>query len=596
MNLLKKPYRISARFASPMILLGASVFSACTADLRAPGGSGDDRNGLSSSGDGDGDGDGDSDVAGVGAMGSGAPGTGGGGTSTVSPLAPDAARGGLRRLTPAQYHRALTDLLGNIGEPYPIEGLPAGAELLAVSASTTAVTTKGVEDFEKATDAALDAVFADATRGQELVGCASATWDAPCATEFINRFGRRAFRRPITPEELTRYLGLGEIVTTETRSFTDGARAITSALLQSPHFLYRVELGEPGVAETSLTAFEKASRISFLLWGVTPDDTLLDAAASGALDTKDGRATQVARLLQAPDQSNSLGLPNGIDDLASDLLALDSVFMMTRDTELFPELTPTLRQAMRDEMVLLFQDIAMNGSEDLLQLFDTRTTFVNEELGALYGIDVTGPTLQKATHPDGVPRSGILTAALILSAHDKRTETSPTRRGAFISSAFSCVVIPDPPPGIETALPEPPEGVVLSRRERLGDHVANPVCANCHDLMDPVGLSLENFDALGRYRTTDEYALTIDATGEFEGVPYGTPAELGPLMRASEQVRECFVRRIYSYATGRIQNEFDSVQVERLTGALPAGQIPFRQLMTDLLTSDELYEISSGTP
>lgn len=554
--------RFGVALAFP-VMLGSAYLTACTAELGGAGDAADSGAGASTPG--------------------GGSGASTGGTS-ADPGLPQP--GGLRRLTPSQYHRALVDLLGDIGEPQVVEALPAGAELIEISASTTAISPTGVENFEKAANAALETVYASAGRRDAFVGCSPEQWNDACVQDFVARVGLNAWRRPVAQEELERYLELGRTVATETGLASEGTRAIVSAILQSPYFLYRVELGE-GASSSELSPYEMASRMSFLLWGAAPDSQLLEAAANGALDSPEGRAVEAQRLL------DSERFSDGISDLATDLLSLDSVFMMSKDLNLFPELTPSLRQAMRDELLLLFQNVALSPEQDLLGLLDTRRTFVNEELGALYGISVSGPEMQLAEHPNEIPRSGILTSALLLSARDKRTETSPTRRGEFVSAVFSCLEVPPPPPGVDTALPEPAEGVSMTRRERLAAHLVSPSCASCHLLTDPVGLSFENFDALGKYRTRDESGLEIDASGAFEGTPYSSPAELGRMMRESERVRECFFERIYRYATGREENAFDSAQVASLSETLADGQVPFKSLMVALVTSSEFYEISA---
>lgn len=529
-------------------------------------------------------------TGGTNGIGTAGQGTGGSAVVGVPPAGATPAAGQFRRLSPEQYGRAMRDLLGPIAALPAVEAFPAGDSLKAISASITAVSPAGVEHFETASTAALELVFADTARRDALVGCAPAAWDAACATTFLQSFGRRAWRRPLAADEVTRYLALGAAQSAAYGTFADGVRAMVSALLQSPNFVYRPELGSgvpaPGATWSRFSGYETASRLSFLLWGTIPDEQLLNAAQSGALDTPAGLQVEAQRLLA------SQRLVDGVNDMVDDMLALESVFLMSKDASLFPQLTTTLRQAMREEILMLFRDVAITRGADMLELFDTKATFVNEELGALYGIPVTGTAMVAAQHPAGVPRAGILTSALLLSVQDKRHQTSPTRRGAFVRKVLTCETIPDPPDNVQTIIPDPPAGTILSRKALLASHITTPACAACHSLMDPVGLAFENFDALGKYRTNEENGLVIDPSGQFDGTPFTTPAEMGSLMRQSAKVRDCMVRRVYRYAMGRKENAYDEAQIAALSQAFVTGGQRFSPLLMNLVQNDGFLNVS----
>ncbi len=520
----------------------------------------------------------------------GTTGTGGSSVVGVPPAGAVPAAGQFRRLSPEQYGRAMRDLLGQIDALPPVEAFPAGDSLKAIAASITAVSPTGVEHFETASTAALELVFADATRRDALIGCAPAAWDAACATTFLQSFGRRAWRRPLEAVEVTRYLALGAAQSAAYGTFADGVRAMASALLQSPNFLYRPELGTgvplQGATWSRFSGYETASRLSFLLWGTIPDEQLLAAAESGALNTPAGLQTEAQRLI------SSSRLVDGVSDMVDDMLALESVFLMSKDASLFPQLTTSLRQAMREEILMLFRDVAITRGGDMLELFDTKATFVNEELGALYGIPVTGTAMVAAQHPAGIPRAGILTSALLLSVQDKRHQTSPTRRGAFVRKVLTCEEIPDPPDDVQTVIPDPPAGTIVSRKALLASHVTKPSCAGCHSLMDPVGLAFENFDALGKFRTNEENGLVIDASGQFDGTPFNTPAELGALMRQSDKVRDCMVRRVYRYTMGHKENAYDDAQIAALSAAFGSAGRRFSPLLMSLVQNDGFLNVS----
>jgi Protein of unknown function (DUF1592)/Protein of unknown function (DUF1588)/Protein of unknown function (DUF1595)/Protein of unknown function (DUF1585) len=499
------------------------------------------------------------------------------------------AAGHLRRLSAVQFNRSLKDLLGPTGTLPAIEESPASANLKAIGASVTAVSAQGVEEFETATNAAVDALFTDPARRAAFVGCAPATWDEACARAFLTAFGLRAWRRPLTADETTRYLTLGQQEAQDAGNFAEGAHAIASALLQSPNFLYRVELGATPAAGQRFgqyTPFETATRLSYLLWSTTPDQQLLTAAANGGLATPDGIRAEEQRLIASP------RLVDGLDDMVDDLLALDNVALMAKDPKLYPQLTPTLRVAMRGEVLKMFEDTALTRDADLMELFDTNRTFVNAELGKLYGITVTGTDLVAAQHPAGTPRAGLLTTAAVLTVQDKQYQTSPTRRGAFFRRTFVCEQIPDPPPNVNVNIQPPPAGVVLSRRELLSGHAKDASCAGCHSKMDSIGLAFENFDAMAIYRTKDENGATVDPSGSYDGTPFAGPRELGALLRASDKARDCMARRIYRFAMGREETAYDEVQIKQLGAAFAAGGQRFRPYLASLIGSDGFMNVS----
>jgi hypothetical protein len=517
----------------------------------------------------------------------GAAGTGGGGH--VEPDLGLPATGQLRRLSAAQFDRSLRDLLGATGALPAVEESPASANLKAIGAGLTALSPKGVEQFEAATNTAIDAVFADTARRDALVGCAPAAWDEACARTFLQSFGRKAWRRPLTDAEVTRYLTLGQQETTDAGQFSEGARAMVSALLQSPNFLYRVELGGPLLAGKTwghYTGYETATRLSYLLWSTTPDQQLLAAAESGALATPEGIKKEAQRLIDSP------RIVDGLNDMVDDLLALDGVSLMAKDPKVFPQLTPTLRQAMRAEVLGMFKDVALDRDADLMELFDTKRTFANEELGKLYGISLTGTTMVAAQHPASMPRAGLLTTAAILTVQDKQNQTSPTRRGAFFRKTFVCEHIPDPPANVDVNIKPPPPGVVMSRRQLLSGHAVDISCSGCHNLMDPIGLAFENFDAMGVYRTNEENGLAIDPAGTFDKQMFSGPQELGALLRQSTKARDCMARRIYRFATGREENNYDDDQVKQLSQAFAAGGQRFRAYLANLIVSEGFMNVS----
>jgi hypothetical protein len=227
-----------------------------------------------------------------------------------------------------------------------------------------------------------------------------------------------------------------------------------------------------------------------------------------------------------------------------------------------------------------------------MELFDTKRTFANEELGKLYGISLTGSSMVPAQHPASVPRSGLLTTAAILTVQDKQNQTSPTRRGAFFRKVFVCEHIPDPPANVDVNIKPPPPGVVLSRRQLLSGHATDISCSGCHNLMDPIGLAFENFDAMGAYRTKEENGLPIDPAGTFDKQPFSGPQELGALLRQSPKARDCMARRMYRFATGREENNYDDAQIMQLAQSFAAAGQRFRPFLASLIASEGFLNVS----
>lgn len=524
-----------------------------------------------------------STAGGPGAAGSG-PGTAGAGGSTTAPGEFSPAPGGFKRLTTSEYLASVRALLGDVtvGELEPDTFLEGFAK---VGSAHVAVSLNGVEKYELAAEAATQQVFGDAARRSALVGCTpSGTGDATCFASFIGRFGRLAFRRPLTDGEQQRYVALAGSVATTLDDANAALRLTTKALLLSPYFLYRNERGlaDPSGKWWRYSSQELAGSLAYFLTNSTPDGALLDAADRDELASVEGIRAQATRLLGAPAGRESVA------NFATELFRLAVVGSRAKDPGMFPQYTPALQAAMQREVPSLFQSLVFDQRGSALQLFTTRQTFVNAELATLYGLDATGLTStswQPVTLPETGLRAGLLGTGAFLSLNANQKEGSPTHRGKFIRQFLMCQEIPDPPPDVSTVIEDPPPGVVLTKREKLSAHREQPVCAGCHQLMDPMGLTLENFDAIGAFRQT-EHGLPIDATGDFDGTPFNGPLELGKLLAQSPTTAECLVRNLYRYATGHAETAGEEPLIVDLTARFAAGGHDFQNLMVDLVTSD----------
>ncbi len=523
--------------------------------------------------------------------GSNGSGSGSGGGVNAGPL-PDFEphTGLLRRLTRAQFRNAVLDLLGvevNAGE---LEADSYDGDFSVIGATTVVTSDVGVERYHSTLEAAVDAVFADAERRETLVGCTPTAAQDPCLQSFVERLGRRAWRRPLTTDEVARVMGVVETATTELESPVEGARWATVALLTSPHFLYRPELGEPASTGTALrlSGYEMASRLAFLLWNTLPDEALLLAAEQGALSTPEGVLAAVDRLLSVPAGREAAKA------FAEDYMRLDRIATQPKDPELFPEYGPALREGMVRDVREIWATIAIDDDASLLDVFSTNKVLANGNLARLYGLDDTGldeSTFKLFELPADSPRAGVLSKPGFLSQFANQKEGSPTLRGKFIREAIMCGHVPAPPGAVALELPETLD-TPSTKRERLELHSTNKTCATCHAYMDPLGLPLETFDAIGRYRTTEQ-GLTIDSSGEFDGVPVADAHELGTVMSSSETVATCLARKYYSYAVGHKVRKVDEVVVQSLAEAFEASGYRFGALIRDIVVTDAFWTVTA---
>ncbi len=470
----------------------------------------------------------------------------------------------LHRLTREEYRNTLRDLMPE-GTPIP-DALEVDTFIhgfSTVGGSELTIPPLAAEQYENAAIAVASAVFDDEGRRGALLGCEPTSADDACTTGFIADFGRRAFRRALSAEEEAAFAALAADVGARLRSPVEGLRWTLVAILQSPDFLFRVELGEADPGDTSryrYTSTEMASRLSYLLWRSTPDAQLLDAGERGALVTDDGLRREVQRMLDDPRAAPALS------SFFGELISLQRLDAVAKDPDLYPEWTPSLRAAMRQELELLFAEIALDDGADFRDLFDTDVTFVDAELAALYDLPPPTEDFERTILPPEAQRGGLLGRAGILALFSHATLTSPTKRGRFVRMGLLCEDIPPPPPGVDTTLAEDAETGPQTLRERLEEHRANPACASCHERMDPIGFALERFGPLGEYRET-EGGLPIDTATDLDGEAVADAAELGAVLAEDDRLAGCVARRLYRYATGHLEEEGEEVVVASLTDA-----------------------------
>lgn len=508
------------------------------------------------------------------------------------PAAPAPAT--LRRLTTSQYVDTVNDLFGEgLVLPTSLEPDLVVDGLLAVGAGQVAISPLGVEQYESAAYLLAEQVVADPERRAALVPCEPAgVTDDLCADAFVRSFGRLAWRRPLTDEEAAALVVVANAAAGTLGDFWSGLSYALAGLLQSPHFLYRVEIGLGG----SFTDHELASRTSYLLWNGPPDEELLDLADEGRLADADERRAQVERMLADPRARR------GVRTFFDEMLGLWELDALTKDPTVFVHWSDQVGPSAREETLAVVEDLAFGrpsqgGSGppgDLRDLLITRSTHLDRTLAAIYA--VPAPTLDgfaAADLPADGPRAGLLGQVSFLAREAHPVSTSVTRRGQFVRETLLCQVIPPPPANVDTSIPEPSPDLP-TMRDRVAVHLEDPVCASCHQITDPVGLALEHFDGIGLYRETDG-GYAIDASGELDGEAFDDALGLAWAVRNHPDLARCFATTALRYAQGHALSEPEEDLAAWHTQGFAAADHAWPELLADLVAS-EAFALAGEAP
>ncbi len=407
--------------------------------------------------------------------------------------------------------------------------------------------------------------------------------DAELATrQVIDRLASRAFRRIADRADGDRLVALAMSVQNEGDSFEESIRVALQAILISPKFLFRVEppsAGTPPEKTRDLDDFELATRLSYFLWSSMPDDQLLQLAMHGQLRASDNLEKQVKRMIT---HKHSKAL---VENFAGQWLTLRKLREFKPNERLYPKWNDRVRRLVEHETMAFFAGV-MRGDMSVLRLLDGDFTYMNEELAEFYGIPGVQGDHFRLVSLAGTPRGGLLTQASILAVTSNPTRTSPVRRGKWILDNLLATPPPPAPPGV----PELEEKGELSGslRSRLEQHRSDPACANCHKLMDPLGFSLENFDAIGQYRT-HERGTAIDASGQLpDGSVVRGADELREtlLSRNQDQFVRCLTEKMLTYALGRGLEYYDQCAVDKIVEELEKNDYRFGTLLMEIVRSD----------
>ena len=405
---------------------------------------------------------------------------------------------------------------------------------------------------------------------------------AACARSILSRLGRLAYRRPLEAPEIDRLLGFYEEGSRD-GGFESGIELALRFMLASPQFIFRLETEPDDLAAGAVypvSDLDLASRLSFFLWSSIPDDELLAVAQRGELGAPGELRRQVRRMLADP-RASAL-----VENFAGQWLYLRNLANTHPDPPTFPDFDDNLRRALQRETELFFESV-MAEDRSILDLLTADYTFLNERLARHYGIPgIYGDRFRRVAVTDDA-RRGILGHGSLLTVTSYATRTSPVLRGKWILENLLGSPPPPPPPDVPD-LEDAGSAEGLSIRERLEQHRANPACAACHARMDPYGFGLENFDAIGRWRSNGPRGEAIDASDVLpDGTAFNGPSELREaILRRPESFVETFTRKLLTYAAGRGMEYYDAPAVRRIIRAAAADDYRFSALVDGVVTSD----------
>jgi hypothetical protein len=504
----------------------------------------------------------------------------------------------LRRLTHSQYNNTVRDLLNDQSAPanqFPAEDFVNGFKNQYQAQSLSPL-------LVEAYSAAAERLARNAFQGGDqrgLIPCkpsaksARSAQSAACRARFVSEFGLKAFRRPLGLAEQKRY---EELFKRET-DFFKGAMIVVEAMLQSPHFLFRLD----ETTDPKLKPYVTAGRLSYALWDSMPDAALLEMAARGELSTPGSIEAAARRMLADPRARSSL------DEFVSQWMRFDRLLTATKDRRRYSNFTREAAAAMTEETRSFIADLVWND-RNFMDAFTADYSFINADLAAIYGVPAPAREFDRVEFPTESERAGLLGQSLFLALTAKPDDTSPTARGLFIREQFLCQHVSEPPPGVNTNLPDITEAKPQTNRERLREHVTNPSCSTCHNLIDPIGFGFEKFDAIGARRDKfkllffgddDEdgrrakprtVELEMNTAGYVAGIPdskFSSPRELGAVLARSPQCQECLVKQYFRYTSGRMETQADRHLIRKVTEDFRRSQFRFKELIISLIRSRE---------
>lgn len=491
----------------------------------------------------------------------------------------------MHRLNQTEYRNTTRDLLGTQLDPaanFPADDVSFGFDNISQVLSVSPLL---FELYEQAAQELAAEVLNTGIR-DSIVFCDPSL--ASCRSDVFRELASRAWRRPASEEEVTRLQNLFDVALNEGEGVEEGLELAMRGILLSPHFIYRPELDDDplSVQPRLLNDYELASRLSYFLWSSMPDQTLFEAAADGSLRDVTELGAQVDRMLSDP-KAQAL-----VDNFAGQWLRIRSLEDHVPDYASFPEWDGALRDAMGQEAKLFFSEF-LRGNVSMDELLLTDFTFLNDRLAEHYGLPFDlGSQLERVDLDANDPRFGLLTLGSLLTVTSTPIRTSPVKRGVWILEQLLCSEPPPPPPGVEGL----PAGDMSSGslRDRLELHRADPTCASCHNLMDPLGLGLENYDAIGSFRTEDD-GFPVDASGQLiDGQGFTNAREMAALIQEDQRFEHCIVEKLFTYALGRPVASTEQPFIEAIAEEFAQSGSELPELIKLIVTS-EPFRTRRGT-
>ncbi len=491
----------------------------------------------------------------------------------------------IRRLTRFEYNNTVRDLLGD--DTNPADALPPEEEVAGFNNQAGALTTSDllVEQYANVAET----VSARAVTNIEALmdGCDPVSQGGDgCALSFIERWGQRAYRRPLVQEEIDRLKGVFDwaVADPDLGTFEDGIQMVIEVVLQSPFFLYRPEYGSDTPIEGDVvpfTSWEMATKLSYMFWNSMPDDPLFEAAANDALVTREQIAAQARRMLEDGRAKDT------IRNFHRQWLLLTELENVTKDTSIYPAFNASLRPLWEEEIQTFIEQVILEGDGTLETLLTGDYSFMNEELANFYGNDVIDPvtgTEFRRVQLDPTRRSGLLTSAALMATHANLNQSSPVFRGKFVREQLMCDTLPLPPNDLVI---EPPElDPTKTTKEQFEEIGADPACASCHSLMNPIGFIFEHYDGVGQWRD-QQNGKDIDAVGEvvqtddLDGT-YDGAIELAQALATSTQVQECVSSQWFRFSYNRSVTPEDSCSLDQINETFVASNFNVRELLVAL--------------
>lgn len=481
----------------------------------------------------------------------------------------------MHRLNATEYDNTVRDLLGDASRPSSSFPPDDGSNSFTNNADALSISPMLFEQYE----ASAEALATRALANTKIVTCDGSGGADACAKQILTPFLRRAWRRPVSADEVSGLASLVQVAAAEGQAFSQGIQLAIKAALLSPNFLFRVELDPTpaGDAPHPLNDHELASRLSYFLWSSMPDEALFAAADTAKLATNPKELdAQVARMLDDP-KAHAL-----LDNFAAQWL-MHTLPNAKPDAVAFPAFDEDLRAAMAEE-TKAFVGAFVLGDENLTDMLDAKFTFLNGRMAAHYGIaGVAGTAFVRVPVPPGSHRGGLLAQASILTMTAIATRTSPVRRGEWVLSDLLCSPPPPPPPNVPSL---PAAASTGTMRQKMEQHRANPACAGCHVQMDAIGLSLEHYDPIGRWRDADQ-GQPIDASGKLaDGRSFDGADGLAKIVKDDPRFVKCATEKVFAYALGRNPAALDDARMEALTKGFADERYRTKALIVSIIHND----------